>query len=184
VAGRLRWGDPPLADLRTGQLPQPPGHPAARRHLRHPLGERLAATPLLITLPAALHPGQRHQVQAPAHVFRMGRDQLMHPGRGRPAARARRRGRVIGDRPHLQRTVRAGPRIGDLQPLHAKQHRRRILDHDARGFLLIMNPGKAQDRRTAGFLITAARQRRARSPSPGKTPGMTHVPQPTARDAK
>ena len=58
---------------------------------------------------------------------------------GRPAIRARRRGRIIGDRPYLQRAVRRGLRIGDLQALHAEQHRRRILEHDARGFLMIMN---------------------------------------------
>ena len=60
------------------------------------------------------------------------------PGRDGPAVRARRRGRVIGDRPYLQRAVRASVRIGDLQALHAEQHRRRILDHDARGFLMIL----------------------------------------------
>ena len=46
---------------------------------------------------------------------------------------------VISDRPYLQRAVRPGLRIGDLQALHAEQHRRRILEHDARGFLVIMN---------------------------------------------
>ena len=60
--------------------------------------------------------------------------------RDRPAVRARRRGRVIGDRPYLQRAVRPRLRIGDLQALHAEQHRRRILEHDARGFLMILNP--------------------------------------------
>ena len=37
------------------------------------------------------------------------------------------------------RALRAGLRVNDLQALHAEQHRRRILDHDARGFLMIMN---------------------------------------------
>jgi hypothetical protein len=31
-------------------------------------------------------------------------------------------------------------RISDLQTLHAEQHRRRILEHDARGFLMISDP--------------------------------------------
>jgi hypothetical protein len=62
----------------------------------------------------------------------------MPAGRDRPAVRARRRGRVIGDRPYLQRAVRPRLRIGDLQALHAEQHRRRILEHDARGFLMIL----------------------------------------------
>jgi len=46
---------------------------------------------------------------------------------------------MIGDLPYLYRALRAGPRVNDLQALHAEQHRRRILDHDARGFLMIMN---------------------------------------------
>jgi hypothetical protein len=45
---------------------------------------------------------------------------------------------MIGDHPYLQRAVRPGPRIGDLQAIHAEQHRRRILEHDARGFLMIL----------------------------------------------
>ena len=36
--------------------------------------------------------------------------------------------------------VRAGLHVDDLQAFHAEQRRRRILKHDARGFLLIMNP--------------------------------------------
>ena len=52
--------------------------------------------------------------------------------------RARRRGGVIRDRPYLKRAVRPGLRISDLQALHAEQHRHRILDHDARGFLMIL----------------------------------------------
>ena len=46
---------------------------------------------------------------------------------------------MIGDRPHLQRAVRPGLRIDDLQAFHAEQHRRRIVEHDARGFLMILN---------------------------------------------
>ena len=46
---------------------------------------------------------------------------------------------MTGDRPYLQRAVRQRLRIGDLQALYAEQHRRRILEHDARGFLWIMN---------------------------------------------
>ena len=43
VPGRLRRGDPALGDLGPGLLPQPRREPAPRRHLRQPLGERLAA---------------------------------------------------------------------------------------------------------------------------------------------
>ena len=62
----------------------------------------------------------------------------MHPGRDRAALRACRRGRVIGDHPHLHRAVRPGLRVGDPQALHPEQRRRRVLEHDARGFLLIL----------------------------------------------
>jgi len=61
----------------------------------------------------------------------------MHPVRDRSAVRARRRGRVTGDRPHFQRAARPGLHVGDLQALHAEQRGRRILEHDARGFLVV-----------------------------------------------
>ena len=53
VPGRLRRGDPPPGDLGPGLLPQPGRQPAPRRHLRHPLGERLAIAALLIAFPPA-----------------------------------------------------------------------------------------------------------------------------------
>ena len=43
---------PRSGDLGPGLLPQPPRQPAPRRHLRHPLGERLAPAARLIALPA------------------------------------------------------------------------------------------------------------------------------------
>ena len=140
MPGRLRRSDPAVADLGPGLLPQPGRDPAPRRHLRQPLGERLAAAGFLIALPAALDPPHRHPVPAPADIPRPGQHRVMPAGRDRPAVRARRRGRVIGDCPYLQRAVRPRLRIGDLQALHAEQHRRRILEHDARGFLMILNP--------------------------------------------
>ena len=74
----------------------------------------------------------------PAHVPRPGHHRLMHPARDRAAIRARRRGRVIRDRPYLHTAARPGLHIGDLQALHPEQRRRRILEHDARGFLVIL----------------------------------------------
>ena len=74
---------------------------------------------------------------APADIPRPGQHGVVQAARGRPAVRARRRGRMTGDRPYLQRAVRQRLRISDLQALHAEQHRRRILEHDARGFLMI-----------------------------------------------
>ena len=138
VPGGLRRGDPALADLGAGLLPQPGHQPAPRRYLRHPLGERLAAAAWLVAFPAALDPPHRHLVAGPPHVPRPGQHCVMAAGRDHPAVRARRRGRVIGDRPYLQRAVRPGLRLNDLQALHAEQHGRRIVDHDARGFLMIL----------------------------------------------
>ena len=63
----------------------------------------------------------------------------MHPAGYRPAIRARGRSQMTGDRPYLYRALRAGLRVNDLQALHAEQHRPRIPDHDARGFVMIMN---------------------------------------------
>ena len=79
-----------------------------------------------------------HGVAGPPDIPRPGQHGVMPAGRDRLAVRARRRGRVIRDRPYLQRAVRPGLHIGDLQALHAEQHRRRILEHDARGFLMIL----------------------------------------------
>jgi hypothetical protein len=135
MPGRLRRGDPALGDLGAGLLPQPGRDPAPRRQARHPLGERLARAGQVGALAPHLDPAQVHRIASPAHIPRPGHHRLMHPVRDRRAARARRRGRVIGDRPYLHRAVRPLPGVSDLQALHAEQHGRRILEHDARGFL-------------------------------------------------
>jgi hypothetical protein len=62
----------------------------------------------------------------------------MYPPRDRAAIRVRRRSRVISDHPYLQHVARPGLHVGDPQALHPEQHRRRILEHDARGFLVIL----------------------------------------------
>ena len=118
--GRLRRGDAALRDLRRGLLPQPPGQPAPRRHLRHPLGERLPLTLPGFTFPAPLHPPHLHRIQAPGHIPRPGQHLLMDPARHSAAVGARASGRVISDRPYLHRAARPGLRIGDLQALHAE----------------------------------------------------------------
>jgi hypothetical protein len=83
--------------------------------------------------------------------------------------------RITCDRPNLQRAVRQRLRIGDLQALHAEQHRRRILEHDARGFLMISDPVvRPKIVEAAGSLITAARRTHLRSPGAGKTPSARH----------
>ena len=150
---------PALRDLRRGLLPQPPGQPAPRRHLRHPLGERLPPALPGFTFPAPLHPPHLHRIQAPGHIPRPGQHLLMDPARHSAAVRARASGRMIGDRPYLHRAARPGLRIGDLQALHAEQHGRRILEHDARGFLMILKSvGRPKIVGAAGSLIRAPRR--------------------------
>ena len=138
--GRLRRGDPPLGDLVSGLVPEPLRHPAPGRDLRNPFGERLTLAVRATAFPAPLAPPHPHLVLAPGHIPRAGQHQLMGPDRDHAAVRARGSGRVIGDRPYLQRAAGPGLRIDDLQALHAEQHRRRILEHDARGFLMISDP--------------------------------------------
>ena len=61
---------------------------------------------------------------------------------------------MISDRPYLHRAAGPGLRIGYLQALHAEQHRRRILEHDARGFLVILKSvGRPKIVGAAGSLI-------------------------------
>lgn len=54
--------------------------------------------------------------------------------------------------------VRCGFRAGDLQACHAEQRRRRILEHAAGGFLLMLKSvGGPKIVGAAGFPVTAAR---------------------------
>ena len=99
----------------------------------------------------------------------------MHPVRGRAADRARRCGRVIGHSPHFQHAIRPVLHVGDLKALHAEQRGRRILEHDARGFLMILKSvAGPKIVGAAGSQITATRpsHRRPRKPSrpPSDTP--------------
>jgi hypothetical protein len=78
---------------------------------------------------------------------------------------------MTGDRPYLQRAIRQRLRIGDLQAFHAEQHRRRILEQDARGFLMISDPVvRPKIVKAAGSLITAARRPHVRSSGAGNSP--------------
>ena len=82
VPRRLGRGDPPPGDLVPGLIPQPGRDPAARRQLRHLLGEHLPRAPRV----AALAPDtQVHRVGGPAHVPRPGHHHLMHPVKDRAA---------------------------------------------------------------------------------------------------
>ena len=137
VPRRLGRGDPPPGDLVPGLIPQPGRDPAARRQLRHLLGEHLPRAPRVAALAPELHP--RRSTASAARRTSRGRVTTISCTRSKtaPHPRARRRGPVIGDRPHLNAAVRAGPHPGDLHALHPEQRRRRILDHDARGFLTI-----------------------------------------------
>jgi hypothetical protein len=46
---------------------------------------------------------------------------LVHPSRARPAARAHRRARVAGDRPHRQRAIGLGLGLDDPQAIDTEQ---------------------------------------------------------------
>ena len=157
MPGRLRRGDPPLGDLVRGLLAQPGRDPAPRRQGRRPFGERRTRALLVLALPPHLDPPQLHHVPGAAHVPRPGHHRLVHPARDHAAARACRRSRVIGDRPYLKRAVGSLISIGDLQTLHAEQHGRRILEHDARGFLISDSVVRPEIVNGAGFRITATR---------------------------
>ena len=161
---------PALGDLGAGLLAQPGRDPAPRRQARHPLGERLAQAFRVAALAPDLDPPHVYPVPGPAHIPRPGQHRLMHPARDRAAIRARRRGRIIGDRPYLHRAARPGLHVGDLQALHPEQRRRRILEHDARGFLVIlMSVRRPKIVGAAGSQATATRQLPRRSRQPAKT---------------
>jgi hypothetical protein len=66
---------------------------------------------------------------------------------------------MISDRPYLQRAAGPGLRVGNLQALHAEQHIRRILKHDARGFLMILkSAGRPKIVGAAGSVISVTRR--------------------------
>jgi hypothetical protein len=158
VPGRLRWGDPSLGDLTAGLLTQPGGDPAPRRQGRHPFGERLARALRVAALAPELDPAQGHRVTGPAHVPRPGHHRLTRPAGDHAALRARPAGLAGCDYPHLNAAVRSRLHACDLQALYAEQHRRRILEHDARGFLLILKSvGGPKIVGAAGSRITATR---------------------------
>jgi hypothetical protein len=158
VPGRLRRGDPALGDLVRGLLAQPGRDPAPRRQGRHRLGERLARPLLVAALAADLNPAQVHRVTGPAHIPRPGHHRLMHPVGDHAALRARPAGLASRDHPHLNAAVRNCLHVGDLQALHPEQHRRLILQHDARGFLLILKSvAGPKISGAAGSRITATR---------------------------
>jgi hypothetical protein len=82
----------------------------------------------------------------------------MYPAGDHAAIRARRRGRVMGDRPYFQRAARPGLHVGDPQTFRSEQRRRRILEHDARGFLVILKSvAGPKSVGAAGSQATAAR---------------------------
>ena len=166
VPGRLRRGDPPLSDLGTGQAAQPGGDPAPRRQRRHPLGKRLPQAPAVAALAPDLDPAQVHRIPGPPHVPRPGHHRLMHPVRDHAAIRAH-PGRLPGrDRPYLNTAIRSSLHAGNLQALHPEQRRRRILEHDARGFLLIWS------------LSEDPRSQEPRLPHYGDTPVTHSSPEP------
>jgi len=140
-------------------LPQPWRDPAPRGDGLDPLGERLARAGAVHALQPLFHPVQVHRVPGPAYVLRARHDLAVHPGRHRPAVRARRRALAAGDRPHLHRAARPRIRVGHPQPRNAEQRGRRIVEHDARGSLFILK--SLEDPKileAAGFLVLTSRR--------------------------
>ncbi len=79
----------------------------------------------------------------------------------------RRRPPMIGGHPDRYRAVRPGLRVDDLQALHAEQHGRRIVEHDARGFLMtLMSVARPKIVEAAGSCFAAPRGNRPRA-APG-----------------
>ncbi len=123
---------------------------------------------------AALHlpqqaviPGQVKEARVPptprpgpGQVAGPGQHELMHPARTRPAVWAHRRGRMTGDRPDRQRAIGFCLGLDDLQALHAEQRGGDIVNHSARGSLMIVFPlARSMILEAAGLSITAPRRR-------------------------
>lgn len=172
------------AHYAPGQQCRVPGFPGTPRQR---LGESPAAAALPPALPPPLHPAQPHPPGTAPDVLRPGRRLVMNPGRHRPAVRARSRARATGDRPYRNRAVRAGLRVGYPQAIRAGQHGRRILEHDARGSLMILKSlVRPKIVKAASIIIPAARPPwpQDRPPGPGSLPALRPRSVTTAHHAK
>ena len=70
---------------------------------------------------------------------------LVHPSRARPAARAHRRARVAGDRPHRQRAIGLGLGLDDPQAIDTEQCGSDILGQVPAAFWVMVSLGKIHD---------------------------------------
>jgi hypothetical protein len=70
---------------------------------------------------------------------------LVHPARARPAARAHRRARITGDRPHRQRAIRLALRLDDPQAIDTEQRRSDILGQVPAAFWVMVSLSKIHD---------------------------------------
>ena len=176
TARRSRTRGPPQPG--SGPAPRPhgrparaaPGQPAPRRNLRHRSVNVLRLHCSWVHFHRCF---TQHTPDWPRpRATSRGRVSTRSCGRHehRPAVRAPGSAHMIGDYPQRRGAVRASLRIDDLQAVDAEQHRRRILEHDARGFLMIlMSVGRPKIVRAAGSLTTAPRRNRPRSREPGTT---------------
>jgi hypothetical protein len=70
---------------------------------------------------------------------------LVHPARARPAARAHRRARMTGDRPHRQRAIHLALGLDDPQALDTEQRRGDIAGHVPAAFWVMVSLSNVQD---------------------------------------
>ncbi len=74
-----------------------------------------------------------------------GQHMLVHPSRARPAARAHRRARMAGDRPHRQRAIRRALGLDDPQAIDTEQRRSDILGQVPAAFWVMVSLIKIGD---------------------------------------
>jgi len=70
---------------------------------------------------------------------------LVHPSRARPAARAHRRARMTGDRPHRQRAIRLILGLDDSQAIDTEQRRSDIFGQVPAAFWVMVSLSKIGD---------------------------------------
>ena len=137
-AGRLRPGDSPLGYLKRGLLAQPGRDPAPRRQGGTCSVDVLRGRSGLPRLRRTLT--HRRSTRSAARRTSPGRASTVSctqpetvPQSGHAAAAGSSVTAHTSTHP-----VQPGLHVGDPQALHPEQRRRRILEHDARGFLVIL----------------------------------------------
>ena len=111
-------------------LAQPGGGAHPWRHLLDRLGERLPSALGVLAAPTPLAPHQLDRIRPVGQILGAGGDPGLGRARARPAARAARRARVVGDHVHHPRrvlTAGAGLDTPDRHSSQTQQLRRTVL---------------------------------------------------------